>query len=213
MLSTLGELLSRLSLTEEEKALIDSENFDLSMQLLPRVSSQEAIEPARSEGEESKQSSRRTSDSTGSQATRRVLLYPDYTPSGEAVRFSKASPAVLATADMDQRVLLTYKVNNHGIKIVINGGQRPLTSLSGSQGDHITAYTTFLQSICGLVDGEDVHEAPGILYEATQCFLSTDKRDKFAQLFEKTKRNGGKSIFPQGKSETADVCVKGIQGK
>ncbi len=70
-----------------------------------------------------------------------------------------------------KEILLKYEIEGKKINIIVNREQRPTTSILASQGDHITAYTVLLQTICNLIDGEEEHEAPKILYEATSCFF------------------------------------------
>ena len=84
-------------------------------------------------------------------------------------------------------ILLKYEIEHDRINIIINREQRPATGISGSQGDHVTAYTVLLQTICGLIDGEEVHEAPRILYETTNCFLEHFEDLQFKSY--KTKRS------------------------
>jgi hypothetical protein len=215
---TLEELLSALSLTEAQRAVFDSKKLDLSTKLqgvpVPAV-----VDPLLPEGEGSGKSSRRSSDSKGSQPTARGLFY-SYTPGSGKPRFSDGSPAGLATAEIGRAVFLTYEVTDSGIQIIVNSGQRPPTAISGSQGDHVTAYATFLQSVCGLVDGEDVQEAPGMLYEATQCFIATPhKLEEFARFFFKKQQDVEENLFPRTdrkrltyELKELNACRKAIDG-
>jgi len=84
---------------------------------------------------------------------------------------STASTLQGVTADISKIILLRSEIVNNKIKITTNRGQRADTSIPGSQGDHVTAYVTLLQTICSIVDGEDVHETPQILYDTTKCFF------------------------------------------
>jgi hypothetical protein len=193
---TLEKLLSALSLTEAQRAVFDSKKLDLST-TLPGVPVLAVVDPSLCEEKESDPPSRRSSDSKGSQPTARGLFY-SYTPGSGKPRLSEASPVALATAEVGRAVLLTYEVSDTGIQIIVNSGQRPPTAISGSQGDHVTAYATFLQSVCSLVDGEDVQEAPRMLYEATQCFIATPhKLAEFARLFLKKQQDIEEKFFPR----------------
>jgi len=82
------------------------------------------------------------------------------------------------TADFSKVILLRSEIVNNKIKIITNRGQRADTSIPGSQGDHVTAYITLLQTIFSVIDGEDVHEAPHILYETTKCFLVEQQAER-----------------------------------
>lgn len=74
-------------------------------------------------------------------------------------------------ASVVKDVLMRFEIEQGSIRIITNK-QRPTTSLAGSsQGDHVTAYAALLQMICSVMDGEDVHGAPEMLYKAATCFI------------------------------------------
>lgn len=83
------------------------------------------------------------------------------------------------------KILLKYQIENNNVHIIVNREQRPATYISGSQGDHVTAYTVLLQTICNLLDGEEERHAPKMLYEAVNCFFEDMAIFKF-----KSKENG-----------------------
>ena len=113
-------------------------------------------------------------------------------------RDSGASALLTTTAVTERHILLSYILSEGKISIIINSGQRPNTAISGSQGDHVTAYTTLLQTLCSVVDGEDMHEAPNMLYEAAKCFISDPGRLKeFDKLFAKKQQEIERQFFPR----------------
>ena len=85
---------------------------------------------------------------------------------------SQQSTLQSIAAQISKSILLRFEIDeDNKIKIITNREQRPNTDIAGSQGDHVTAYITLLQAICSMLDGEDVHEAPKMLFDVTKCFL------------------------------------------
>ena len=124
----------------------------------------------------------------------------------------------IVSSNTAKAILFKYEIEHNRINIIINREQRPATVISGSQGDHVTAYTVLLQTICGLIDGEEVHEAPRILYETTNCFLehSEDlqfKSYKTKQLisFEDKLREVQAKFFPKTMRKKLINSLKAIQ--
>ena len=113
-------------------------------------------------------------------------------------RDSGASALLTTTAITERHILLSYILSKGKISIIINSGQRPNTVISGSQGDHVTAYTTLLQTLCGIVDGEEMYDAPLMLYEAAKCFIGdSDRLKEFDKLFAKKQQDIERQLFPR----------------
>ncbi len=118
-----------------------------------------------------------------------------------------------------KEILLSYELKEGGITIIVNKEQRPGTGISGSQGDHVTAYTILLQTICNLLE-EDVQDAPNLLYKAAMCFLPDLKAFTFKNANDETKTVGFEEkckevkdqFFPRKVRKNLTNCLRRIQG-
>ena len=133
------------------------------------------------------------------------------TPSGSK-RYSGNSVSLATAATTARNILLGFSIIEGKISIIVNSGQRPDTAISGSQGDHITAYTALLQMVCSIVDGEDVHEAPHMLYETAKCFISNpDRLREFNKLFLKRQQEVEEQFFPREIRKSLTYSLRKIQ--
>ena len=124
----------------------------------------------------------------------------------------------IVSSSTSKEILLKYEIDHDKINIIVNRDQRPATGISGSQGDHVTAYTVLLQTICGLIDGEEVHDAPKILYDATSCFLEDFEGLEFKSYktgqtisFESKLREVQAKFFPKQIRKKLTNSLKTIQ--
>ena len=152
------------------------------------------------ESETKRSSSEGSAHSDSSSFTRVLGFSPIFsTPArNSSKRDSGASALLTTTAITERHILLSYILSKGKISIIINSGQRPNTVISGSQGDHVTAYTTLLQTLCGIVDGEEMYDAPLMLYEAAKCFIGdSDRLKEFDKLFAKKQQEIERQLFPR----------------
>ena len=85
-----------------------------------------------------------------------------------------SQPMVIMT-NTAAEILVTFDITANELKIILNKDQRPSTGLAGStQGDHVTNYKTLLQTICSVLDMEELEKAPNILYQALKLFLDEE---------------------------------------
>jgi len=124
----------------------------------------------------------------------------------------------IVSSSTAKEILLKHEIEHDRINIIVNRDQRPTTGISGSQGDHVTAYTVLLQTICGLIDGEEVHDAPKILYDATSCFLEDFEELEFKSYktgqtisFENKLRDVQAKFFPKQTRKKLTNSLKNIQ--
>ncbi len=98
---------------------------------------------------------------------------------GRESGFSSTSGIPTVASSTSSAILLKYEIDGENINIIVNSQQRPGTAISGSQGDHVTAYAVLLQTICSIIGGEDIHQAPQVLYDATKCFVGDISEIRF----------------------------------
>ena len=112
--------------------------------------------------------------------------------------YSGASSLPITRAATAKQILLSYTINDGKISLIINSGQRSDTILSGSQGDHVTAYTTLLQMVCSIIDGEDLYDAPKMLYDVVKCFIGNlEQLQNIDKLFADKQQQIEKKFFPR----------------
>lgn len=112
--------------------------------------------------------------------------------------YSGASSLPITHAATAKQILLSYTINDGKISLIINSSQRSDTILSGSQGDHVTAYTTLLQMVCSIIDGEDLYDAPKMLHEVVKCFIGNlEQLQNINKLFADKQQQIEKKFFPR----------------